>query len=302
MDRLTSIEAFVRVADAGSFAGAARSWGRSRAVMSKYVSQLEEHLGVRLLHRTTRSVSLTDAGRVHVERCRQILTLLDESEAQLRADHVAPRGLLRVTAPPGFLSKYRQVVISDFLKRFPEVELEIDLTHRMVDLVEERIDVAIRLTRPGDSSLIARRLAPAPLVLVASPTYLERAGVPSTPGDLAGHACLVDTNFRFRNRWPVGGVVVEVGGPARANSPLLVRDLALDGLGIALTPALLVEEALADGTLVEVLPGEVDTDWSVWAVTSDRRHLPARARAFLDHLAVSLRRRTEPGSAARPTR
>ena len=284
MDRVTCMEAFVRVADAGSFAEAARRWGRSKAVVSKYVGQLEGHLGLRLLHRTTRSVSLTDAGRAHYERTQQVLTLLSESEAQLRADHVAPRGLLRVTAPPGFLSKFRTVVINEFLARFPAVELEIDLTHRMVDLVEERIDVAIRLTRPVDSSLIARKLAPAPLILVASPDYLARRGTPSDASELRDHDCLVDTNFRFQNRWPVQGSVVEVSGPVRGNSPILVRNLALDGLGITMTPAMLVDDRLEDGSLVEVLPGSVDTDWSVYAVTSQRRHLPARARVFLEHL------------------
>lgn len=218
--------------------------------------------------------------------------MLAEAEGQLRADHVAPRGALRITAPPGFVSRHREAVLTSFLVRYPAVRLEIDLTHRLVDLVEERIDVALRLTRPVDSSLVARRLGPAPLVLVAAPAYLARAGAPQAASALADHACLVDTNFRFQGRWPLaeGGRsrIVEVHGPVRANSPLLVRDLAVDGLGIAMVPRMLVEEELVDGRLVEVLPGSVDIEWSVYAVTSQRRHLPARARAFIEHARAQL--------------
>lgn len=293
MDRLECMEAFVRVVEAGSFTEAGRRWGRSKAAVSKYVGQLEDHLGVRLLRRTTRTLSLTDAGRAHLEPCRQVLGLLDESERQLQAEHAAPRGRLRVTAPPGFVSRYRREILTDFLRRQPLVELELDLTNRMVDLVEARIDVAIRLTKPDDSSLVARRLGPAPLVLVASPAYLAAHGTPTCPTQLADHPCLLDTNFRFHPRWPfrVGKqrLVVEVSGPLRVNSPLPVRDLALDGLGVGLTPRLLVEEHLASGALVELLPGTVDTDWSVWAVTSERRHLSARARVFIEHLQEVLR-------------
>lgn len=288
MDRLTSLEAFVRVADAGSFAEAARRWGRSKAAVSKYVAQLEAHLELRLFQRTTRSISLTEVGRAHYERSKQVLALLEESEAVVRAGQVEPRGPLRVTAPPGFLSVYRQVVVVELLERYPEIELEIDLTHRFVDLVDERIDVAIRLTRPDDSSLIARRLGPAPLVLVASPDYLARAGAPEHPDALARHRCLLDTNFRFNPRWPfhVDGrrFSVEVDGPIRANSPILVSELARDGLGVALTPRMLVADDLAAGRLEEVLPGTVDTEWSVFAVTSQRRLLSASTRAFIDHL------------------
>ena len=208
---------------------------------------------------------------------------------------MAPRGVLRVTAPPSFLSVHRERVIGDFLARYPEVALHLDLTHRMVDLVEEWVHVAIRPTRPDDSSLVARRLGPAPLVVVASPAYLERAGVPEFPAALAAHACIRDTNFRFHPRWPFRTQgppgkreVVEVRGPVSVNSPELVRALVLDGLGIGLVPEMLVAGDVAAGRLVELFAGTVDVDWSAWAITSQRRHLPARARVFLDHLAQAM--------------
>ncbi len=292
MDQLTAIDAFVRVAEAGSFAEAARRWGRSKAAVSKYVAQLEQHLGVRLFRRTTRRLSLTDAGHSHLPRCRQVLALVAESESQLRADHTAIAGELRLTAPPGFLSRHRRAAVSGFLRRYPAVRLTLDITTRMLDLVEERIDVAIRLTKPTDSSLVAQRLAPAPLVLVASPAHLAAAGAPGHPRELAGRPCLLDTNFRFHPRWPfrVEGraLQVEVDGPVAVNSPIAVRDLALDGLGIGLVPRMVVEADLDAGRLVELLPGTVDVPWSIWAVTSQRRHLPARARLFIEHLRQSL--------------
>ena len=292
MDRLLSMEAFVRVVDAGSFAEAARRWGRSKAVVSKNVAQLEEHLGTRLLQRTTRYVGLTEAGRVHLDACRQVLSGLEEAEDRLRMEHTAPSGLLRITAPPGFLSVYRRTVLAGFLERYPAVSLEIDLSPAFVDLVDARMDVAIRLTEPEDSSLVARRLGPAPLVLVASPGWVARHGAPDRPEDLSGLPCLCDTNFRFHPRWPflVDGrrVQVAVSGPVRVNSPLLVGDLVRDGLGVGLLPRMLVAEDLERGDLVELLPGTVDTSWSIYAVTSQRRLLPARARAFIEHLRRSL--------------
>lgn len=279
----------MRVVDAGSFAEAARRWGRSKAVVGKYVAQLEAHLDLRLLTRTTRTLSLTDAGRVHLEQCRHVLGTVEAGEARLRADQVAPSGRLRVSAPPGFFSLHWHTLTAGFVARYPDVRLELDLTHRFVDVVEERVDVAIRLTDPDDSSLIARRLADAPLVLVASPDYLSERGVPERPGDLVGHDCLVDTNIRFGRRWPVGeGRAVEVEGPVEANDPLLLVRLAEEGLGVALTARMIAHDSLAAGRVVEILPGAVRARWSVWAITSERRYLPARARVFIEHLRAHL--------------
>lgn len=292
MDRITTMEAFVRVVDAGSFAEAARQWGRSKAAVSKYVGQLEEHLGLRLLRRTTRSLGVTDAGRAHYEQCTQVLALLEESEAQLRADHLALRGPLRVSAPPAFVALHWRALTLRFVEEHPEVQLELDVTQRLVDLAEERVDVAIRLTRPDDSTLVARRLAPAPLVLAASPAYLSERGSPRAPKDLRAHDCIVDTNMRFHSRWPFHHdgkkVTVAVKAKVLTNSAIVVRDLALDGLGVGLMIRMVAAEALSTGRLVEVLEGRVAAEWSVYAITSQRRHQPARARAFIEHMRLHL--------------
>jgi DNA-binding transcriptional LysR family regulator len=295
MDRLLTMEAFVRVVDAGSFSAAARQWGRSKAVVSKYVNALEDHLGVQLLRRTTRSLSLTEAGRAYRERCVEVLGEIEALEVSLREGIAAPRGPLRITAPPGFASHYLDVMTTDFIAQFPEVTLDLDLTHRMVDLVEENIDVAIRVTDPRDSSLVARRIAPAPILAVASPDYLRRRGTPKKPADLRDHDCIVDTNFRDQQRWRFrssgsGGKTetVSVDGPLRVNHPDAVREMAVAGHGIALVPDFVARDALEAGTLREVLGGRVAFQWSILAVYPRRKYLPARVRAYVDHLLVHM--------------
>ena len=282
------MEAFVRVVDAGSFSDAARHWGRSKAVVSKYVNALEAHLGVQLLRRTTRSLSLTEAGRAYRERCTDVLGEIQSLEASVRESAAAPRGPLRVTAPPGLASHYLDVMTKDFLARFPEVSLDLDLTHRIVDLVEENIDVAIRVTDPRDSSLVARRIAPVPILAVAAPAYLRRRGLPKQPPDLSEHDCLVDTNFVDQQRWRFRKgnktETVTVHGPVRVNNPDAIVGLAVAGLGIALVPDFAVREALQRGSLREVLPGTVALRWSILAVYPRRRYLPLRVRAYVDHL------------------
>lgn len=284
------MEAFVRVVDAGSFSAAARQWGRSKAVVSKYITSLESHLGVQLIQRTTRSLSLTEAGRAYRARCTDVLGEIQALEASLREAVAAPRGPLRITAPPGFASHYLDVMTKDFLARFPEVTLDLDLTHRMVDLVEENIDLAIRVTDPRDSSLVARRIAPAPIIAVAAPSYLRRRGTPKNPADLRDHDCLVDTNFREQQRWRFRTrdksktETVTVHGPLRVNNPDAVRDMAEAGLGIALVPKFVASQSLRAGTLREVLKGRVAFDWSILAVYPRRRYLPLRVRAYVDHL------------------
>lgn len=282
------MEALVRVVDAGSFSAAARQWGRSKAVVSKYVSALEAHLGVELLRRTTRSLSLTEAGRSYHQRCSELLQEIDALESSLRTEQLSLRGALRVTAPPGFADRYLAHMTTAFVAKHPQLSIDLDLTHRMVDLVEEGVDVAIRLTDPRDSTLIARRIGPAPLVAVASPDYLRARGTPTRPEQLREHDCLVDTNFREQQRWrfAVDGKerTVSVNGPFRVNSPVAIRELALAGHGVALVPAMLVEAQLGDGRLVELLPGMVALRWSLLAVYPRRRLLPARVRAYVDHL------------------
>ena len=291
MDRLDQMEAFIRVVDAGSFTAAAQQWGRSKAVVSKYINALEDRLGVELLRRTTRSLSVTEAGRTYRKRCADILGEIESLEASVRQDIAAPRGPLRVTAPPGLAAHYLDVMTSGFLTRYPEVTLDLDLTHRMVDLIEDNIDIAIRVTDPRDSSLVARRIAPTAILAVASPDYLRRCGTPKKPADLRDHDCIVDTNFRDQQRWRFrsrrsGGKTetVSVDGPLRVNHPDAVREIAEAGLGVALVPDFVAREALEAGRLREVLPGRVAFQWSILAVYPRRKYLPARVRAYVEHL------------------
>ena len=291
MDRLNQMEAFIRVVDAGSFTAAAQQWGRSKAVVSKYINALEDRLGVELLRRTTRSLSVTEAGRTYRKRCADILGEIESLEASVRQDIAAPRGPLRVTAPPGLAAHYLDVMTSGFLTRYPEVTLDLDLTHRKVDLIEDNIDIAIRVTDPRDSSLVARRIAPTAILAVASPDYLRRRGTPKKPADLRDHDCIVDTNFRDQQRWRFrsrrsGGKTetVSVDGPLRVNHPDAVREIAEAGLGVALVPDFVAREALEAGRLREVLPGRVAFQWSILAVYPRRKYLPARVRAYVEHL------------------
>jgi len=291
MDRLNAMEALIRVVDAGSFSEAAKRWGRSKAAVSKYVAALEEHVGVQLLQRTTRSSSLTEAGRLYVAGCRELLGDLDALEAGLHTDRVALRGLLRVSAPPGLASRHLHALTTDFLAQHPDMRIDLDLTHRIVDMVDEGVDVAIRATEPLDSSLVARRLAPVHILAVAAPAYLDAHGALRTPADLAHHRCLVDSNFREPQRWRfcVEGrrVSVRVDAAIRVNSPIAIRELCLDAQCVALAPDFMVEDELRAGKLVELFHGQVALEWTLHALYMRRDHVPARLRAYVDHLALS---------------
>ncbi len=292
MDKLVAMETFVRVVRAGSLSAAARQWGRSKARISQTLAALEAELQMTLLQRTTRSLKLTEAGRIYFERCADLLAQLDALETDLAGARSALTGNLRVTAPPGFALRFLPVLTTSFHEQHPGVSIELDLTHDFVDLIERGVDVAIRVTAPRDSSLIARRLAPAPVVAVAAPSYLSRNGVPRSPEDLRRHSCLVDTNFRQQQRWTfktLGGTrSVSVAGPFRVNHPEAVHDLAVAGHGVALLPRFVAADALQQGKLVEVLQGRVALSWAVYAIYPRRAHLPERVRAYVEHLAAAL--------------
>ncbi|MCB9637911.1 MAG: LysR family transcriptional regulator [Myxococcales bacterium] len=288
MDRLTQMEAFIRVVDAGSFSAAAQGWDRSKALVSKHIAALETSLGVALLERTTRSLRLTETGQHYYERCVELLGEIEQLETSVQGTHLAPQGLLRVTMTPSSFAWLEQALWEDFAVRYPDVLLDLHLTHRHVDLVEEGFHVAVRVTTPQDSSLIARKLCPVPVLAVASPSYLERAGYPTQPTDLREHACLIDTNFRDAGRWPflVDGQkqVVHVTGPARVNSPTVVRSLALRGMGIALCPSFAVQEDLKTGHLRQLFVGQVALEWAAYALFARRHLMSGKVRAFVEFL------------------
>jgi len=285
---LARIRAFVQVFDAGGFSSAARQHGRSKALLSKYVTDLEDYLGVRLMNRTTRKLSLTEAGEAYYREASQLLQQLDDLDNSILDQTAAPRGLLRVSAARNFGEMILAPVIYDFVAKHPEVTLDLRLEDRFVDLVDEGIDVALRISAAQDSSLIARKICDMQHSAVASPVYLDAHGVPNRPDDLRNHACIVDTNLTGQANWRFTDkgetVSVHVNGPVRVNSPLSARDAAVVGLGIALLPGYLANPMIRAGKLVTILGPYMPSGASLQAVYPHRRHLAGKVRALIDHL------------------
>ncbi len=290
MDRFADIETFVAVVDLGSFSAAAERLGTAKSAVSRRVAQLEGRLGARLLNRTTRRLSLTDAGRALHERAKRILSDLEEAEGEVAHAEAALRGRLKVATPLSFGLLHLGPALEDFLIQHPELEVELDLNDRQVDLVSEGFDLALRIGQLTDSSLIARRISTVRRVTVASPDYLARHGTPQHPGELDRHHGLRYTNVPRQDAW---SYVDAQGRPVRprvpdrlaANNGELLADAAERGLGIAVQPTFMVHEALREGRLRAVL-----TDWTLaeqgmYLVYPPGRFLSQRVRAFSDHLA-----------------
>jgi DNA-binding transcriptional LysR family regulator len=285
---LARIRAFVQVFDAGGFSAAARQFGRSKALLSKYVTDLEDHLGVRLMNRTTRKLSLTEAGEAYYREASQLLQQLDDLDASIADHSSAPRGLLRVSAPRNFGERTLVPALFEFLKKYPAVSLDLRLEDRYVDLVDEGIDVALRISTMTDSSLIARRIAAMHIVVAGAPGLIARLGAPQTPEALRTLPCIVDTNLQGQANWRFvedgRTVSVHVSGPVRVNSPLAALEAATMGLGFAALPSYLADPAIASGALVAVLGDFVPNGQTLQAVYPHRRHLAGKVRALIDHL------------------
>ena len=290
MDRLAAMQLFVRVVESGSFAAAAMQADISRAQASKLIRGLEDDLGVRLLQRTTRRLSLTEAGQRYLDRVREALAAIAEAEAEAAEHQSEPRGRLRVSAPTSFSILHLGPALAAFHQRYPRIELDIDLNDRVVDLVEDGWDMALRIGRLADSSLAARRLAPCRMVAVAAPDYLRARGSPQHPQDLVRHTCLLYTLSARRDEWTFardGEIAsVRVNGPLRTNNGDMIAAAAAAGLGIALQPSFIVGERLRHGELVHVLPAwRVQPEAAVYAVYPASRALPAKTRSLIDFLA-----------------
>ena len=288
MDRMTGLSVFAKVVEGSSFAAAARHFGLSPAMVSKHILALEERLGARLLNRTTRRVSPTEIGRVFYERATRILADIDDAEQEAGALQATPRGLLRVSGPLSFGTRQLGPAIADFLAACPAVEIDVTLSDRVADLVEEGFDLAIRIGRLADSSLIARRIAPCLVVACAAPAYLKKQGAPRVPADLAAHNCLGYSYAALRNEWrftgPDGVQSVRVAGRLNANNGDILRHAALGGEGIVLQPSFLVADDLAAGRLVPILPGYAPDELAIHAVYPHSRHLSVKVRSFVDFL------------------
>lgn len=290
MDKLDAMTAFARVVESGSFAAAARALGLTRSAVSKAVAELEHGLGVRLLDRTTRQVSPTEAGRTYFERCSAILADIEESELQVAALHSEPRGVLRVNAPMSFGTLYLGAAVADFMCANRLVKVELTLDDRFVDPLREGVDVTVRIGELADSSLVARRIAPARRLLVASPAYVAEMGDLQTPGDLAQHRCLVYGASLAGNRWrlrgPEGRVVAVAADPVLcSNNGEVLLAACRQGLGVAEAPSFICGPDLAAGRLVRVMRDWAPTDLAVYALYAPNWYLAKKTRLFIHFLA-----------------
>ncbi|WP_293775493.1 LysR family transcriptional regulator [uncultured Oxalicibacterium sp.] len=286
------MKTFVAVVETESFTAAGMRLDLSKAVASKYVAILEDHLGTRLLNRTTRRLSLTESGSVYYERCVQILADVEEAEQAAAQLTTVPRGTLKVALPVSYGTIRIAPLLTSYMQQHPDVHLDIALADRRVDLIEEGFDLAIRIGALPESGLVARRLATERIVLCAAPAYLARHGKPMQPADLAMHACLNYSYASTGDEWTfVTGKMqehVRIGGPMRANNGDMLRVAALAGAGVIWQPQFIVGDDIAAGRLVELLPDFAPAELGVHALYPSRKHLSAKVRTFVDHLAVSL--------------
>ena len=290
MDRLSAMQTFARVVESGSFARASERLNISTSVASRQVADLEAHLKTRLLHRTTRKLSLTESGQAYYERVVQLLADLDEAEQSATRSAELPQGTLRVNAALAFGVLHLAPALCDFLSVYPGIRIDVTLSDRVVDLVEEGYDLAIRIGTLQNPNLIARKLGSTRAVLCASRDYLQRSGMPRHPEDLAAHNCLLYTYTTALAEWRFTDGAgkhrfAKVAGNLHANNGNLLREAALLGAGIILQPDFLVADDIRAGRLVKLLPDYPGASFPISAVFASRKHLSAKVRSFVDFLA-----------------
>jgi len=288
MDLLQAMRAFVAVAETGSFTEAARRLGLSRAMASKHIMDLEAHLGLRLLNRTTRAVGVTEAGASYAARCREILDAILSAEQEATSRAAEPVGRLRVSAPAFLGNRFIAPLVAEFAQRFPKVDVELSVDDRYVDLVEENFDLAIRIGRLADSSLVVSRIASTKLMVCGAPSYLERRGHPTRPADLAGHECLRYSQATIGAAWPFAGPdgpeVVRLSSRFSSNSAEALCAMAARGLGLVCAPEFYVLDYLRSGALEQILADHMVEPLGVFVVQPSRRHVPSKARRFIEFL------------------
>lgn len=289
---------FAAVVDTGSFAAASDRLKTSRAMASKYIAHLEEHLGTRLLQRTTRKLTLTESGTSYYERCVQILSDIAAAEAHAVHQTEAPRGTLRLTVPVSFGILHLGPVISEYMRQYPEVKLDLTVTDRNVDLIEEGLDLAIRIGSLPESGLIAKKIASDRIVICGAPDYFARHGFPKEPADLKHHNCLTYAYAATGDEWKLSGPdgtvhVVKVTGSLCATNGDMVKLAALGGIGVMRQPLFLMGEDLRAGRLVQVLGEYKVRDIGIYAVYPSRKHLSAKVRTFVDLLSNAFSLKSE---------
>lgn len=294
MDKYQQIRVFAAVVEAGSFVAAADALGMSKAAVSRYVSELEQRLGVRLMHRTTRKLSLTGEGEVFLARCRDILASIEASEAELSTHAASASGVLKVSVPVSFGIRHLAPLWGEFLQEHPRVSLDVQLADRVIDLVDEGFDLAVRIARLPDSTLVSRQLASTRLVLCASPKYLKRRGTPRHPSELARHDIVGYSLLAMGDQWqfegPDGTVTVKVKPRLWTNNGDTCVAVAAGGAGLQLQPTFLISRELASGQLVEVLPQYRSLELGIYAVYPTRKFVLPKVRALLEFLSAKLSR------------
>ena len=290
LDRLLAMTVFVKVVEQGSFARAAERLNMSTSAVSRQIADLEAHLTTRLLNRTTRRISLTESGQAYFERALHLLADLEETEAVVSSSTVNPRGTIRLTCSTSFGVPHLAPAIGAFQTRYPDVRFDISASNRFVDLVEDGLDLAIRIGDLGNPNLIARRIGSMRLIACASPDYLKRKGTPTHPDDLARHNCFTYEYSPIKNLWTfqdpkMNAIKVPIEGSVHANNGEMLAAIAAQGVGIALEPDFIVHPLLESGALVEILKSFRPAPYNIYAVYASRRHLSAKVRTFVDFLA-----------------
>ncbi|MBY3175452.1 LysR family transcriptional regulator [Rhizobium leguminosarum] len=289
MDRLTSLMVFGRVVECGGFSAAARRLNMSVTMVGNHVQSLEDRLGVRLLNRTTRKVSLTETGKYYYERSSQILAELDEADRTAGALSTTPRGTLKVYTSSAIV-RFLLPVVSEFMELYPSISLDFSVGERMVDMIEDGYDLVMRTVLPPDSSLVARKLTPWRHMLVCSPAYFESHPMPKTPAEVADHNCLQYAYYPYGDEWHFEDgegkkESVKISGNVVSNSAEMLRFLTLAGRGIFLAPSFVVFDDIAEGRLVKMMPDYRPVEFNINAVYPNRSHLPTKVRLFIDLLA-----------------
>jgi DNA-binding transcriptional LysR family regulator len=288
MQDLERMAIFARVVEAKSFSGAARYLNLSKSLVSKQVTQLEKSIGARLLNRTTRALSLTDAGKMFYQHCANVVEELQTAKLEISQLHSRPRGLLRISSSVAFGRLHVAPALTAFLARYPEVKIDMTTTDRLVDLADEGYDMVIRIVDEPAPNTVARKLAPLNRKMCATPEYFARHGIPQTPGDLETHNCLTYTYFEAQNPWhlrgPDGETLVRASGNLRLNDDDALAEAVVSGLGIGLLPTFIVGKDLQSGRLQAVLTDYIPLQRHIYAVYLRNRHLSSKVRAFIDYL------------------
>lgn len=293
MDRLEAMHLFVRIAELGSFAAVAQQLGVARSVVTRQIAGLEAHLGIKLMARSTRRLTLTSAGTAYLEKCRVILNLVEAAETDVAEERLTPRGSIRLSVPLSFGLKRLAPMLLDFARRYPEVSLDMDFSDRQVKLIEEGIDLSLRITRKLAGGDVARRIGSSRMHVVAAPEYLARHGRPEHPAELIHHECLGYTAGVALQQWSflVDGQLQ--GFPVRsrlhANNGDVLVEAAAQGMGITLQPDFIIEEAVAAGRVEIILSGFPLPELGIHAMLPGNRHVPHRVRVLMDFLVAGLR-------------